>query len=179
MDSKQNVGTATKPSQKRITVQNVDSSNVQLAENVPVNSVKTRRKSLTEPLKPLLLSLLETQKTEWGYTAMSTKEICRALNGAKKRDFCHFAFRHDNKTKGSWSQLRGCRNLKRSEITQHCQIWYQDVHRALMKLVKEGLVRTFKGRGLDLKNMGKHKVVSSDLYRFWIMENLEKETVKA
>ena len=47
-----------------------------------------------------------------------------------------------------------------------------------MKLVKEGLVGTFKGRGLDLKNMGKHKVVSSDLYRFWIMENLEKETVK-
>lgn len=178
MDLKQNVGTATNLSQKQTTAKNVDISSVPVVENAPVNLRKTRRKSLTEPLKPLLLSLLETQKTEWGYIAMSTKEICRALNGAKQRDFCHFAFRHDNKTKGSWSQLRGCRNLKRSEITQHCRIWYKDVQGALMKLVREGKVSTYKGRALDLKNMGKHKAVSSDLYRFWIVQEAEKENVQ-
>lgn len=116
--------------------------------------------------------MLKQQKTEWGYTAMSTKEICRALNGAKQRDFCHFAFRHVNKTQGSWSQLRGCRNLKRAEIKQHCNVWYKDVQRALNELVKEGTVKTWMGRALDLKNMGNHKVVSSDLYRFWMYSSV-------
>jgi hypothetical protein len=171
MDLTQYVGTVTNPLPKPITANNADITSAQPAKNVVATYPKIKRKSLTTPLKPLLLSLLKQQKTEWGYTAMSTKEICRSLNGAKQRDFCHFAFRHDNKTKGSWSQLRGCRNLKREEIRQHCQIWYKDVQRALLELVKSGEIRTYKGRALDLKNMGNHKVVSSDLYRFWIMNS--------
>ena len=171
MDSKQNVGTATKTSQKQITAYVAGSTSALTVENVPANLLKTRKKSLTERLKPLLLSLLKAQKTEWGYMAMSTKEICRQLNGVKDRSFCHFAFQHSNKTEKSWSEKRGCRNLKRSVIP--CKFSYKEIWRALQQLVKIGEVESFRGRGLDLKQMGKCKIVSSDSYRFYKMKEVK------
>jgi len=165
MDLKQNVGTAEQDSRKPNTAQNVDITSVQNVENAVATYPKKRRGQLTVVLKPLLLSLLKGQRTEWGYMAMGTKEICRSVNGVCDRSFCHFAFQHSNKTAKSWSEKRGCRNLKRAVIP--CRYSYKEIWCVLQILVKEGLVKTFIGRGLDLKKVRNFKVVSSDRYRFY------------
>ena len=168
MDSKQNVGTATKTSQKQIIAYVADSTSALTVENVLVNLLKTRRKSLTERLKPLLLSLLKAQKTEWGYMALNTKEICSRVNNVSDRAFCHTVNVKKCLTEKSWSDKRGCAMVPYFQIP--CQWKFQQVRHVLLRMVDERLLTTSRGRALDLKQMGKCKIVSSDSYRFYKMK---------
>lgn len=174
MDLKQNVGIVQQSLLSWTTAQHADITSVQVAENAVATSTPTKKESLTIRLKPLLLSFLETQKTEWGYMAVNTKEICRRVNGNVSRDFCHSINVKSCMTAKSYSDKRGCAMVPYAQIP--CKIKFMQMRSALFKMEKEGLVKSFKGRALDLKNMGKHKVVSSDLYRFWVALNDDKRT---
>jgi len=165
MDLKRNVGSAENHSQKKITAYIVDSTNAQTVENAPATYHQNKKESLTERLKPLLLSLLETQKTEWGYMALNTKEICRRVNGVSDRAFCHTVNVRQCLTQKSWSDKRGCAMVRYDQIP--CKFKFQQVRSVLLKLTKENFIETFRGSGLDLKKIRNYKVVSSDSYRFY------------
>lgn len=165
-DSKQNVGTATPTLLNWITAKNADSTSALNVESVLANYLETHGTQLRRRLAPLLLSFLKTQKTEWGYLAVNTKEICRRVNGDVSRDFCHTVnVETSKKTAKSYSEKRGCAMVPLAKIP--CKIKFMQVRRVLFWMAKIGVIVTFRGKALDLKNMGKHKVVSTDRYRFF------------
>jgi hypothetical protein len=125
------------------------------------------KKSWTSRLEPLVISLLKAQKTEWGYTALNTKEICRRLNKIKDRSFCHNVNSRELLTAKSYSAKRGCFDAKIADIP--CIYKIRRVRYSLKKLEKQGKIKSFFGKGLDRKQMGKYIVISKDIYHYWLM----------
>ena len=172
MDLKRDVGTVTQNLEKWITAKPADSTSALTAENVLASYLQKSRAPLRKRLAPLLLSFLKTQKTEWGYMAVNTKEICRRVNGNVSRDFCHNVNIKSCLTKKSYSDKRGCAMVPYDKIP--CKLKFQQVRSVLLWMAKIGIIITFRGKALDLKNMGKHKIVSSDRYRFFQLAKTEK-----